>query len=475
MISAGRLSKNCPNRKAKLAVLAVTLAAHVLSAQQQQSSSTAIVDVTVVDVATGHERSNQTVRIEAGHIVAVAPAQTSDVALPGAIDGRGDYLIPGLWDMHIHVHSTHELPLYIANGVTGVRIMSGDRNEGGYRTELGLEKISPEIYLASAIVDGSDPTWPGSIVVKKAADARRTVDEIKSSRADFIKVYNGIPREAYFALADEAKQQHIDFEGHVPDAVTAQEASAAGQRTMEHLQGIGLACSRDQQALTGELLRAQFFRRRLAVEVQAYRSFDPAKCQALFEELRHNSTWQVPTLTVRRMWGRLDDSKMTSDPRQAYISRQSRDRWLDRIEPMTRRWNAAEYAMARSLFTTEERVVGGMFRAGVPLMAGTDAMNPFCYPGFSLHDELALLVESGLTPLAALQAATINPARFLGRDAELGTIEPGKIANLVLLRADPLADIHNTTQIEAVWLRGQYFNQATLAEMLEKAKQAAKH
>jgi len=375
----------------------------------------------------------------------------------------------------VHVHDTGELPLYIANGVTGVRVMSGERNEAGYRAELAREEIGPEIYLASAIVDGSERTWPGSIVVKKPADARRTVDEIKSGGADFIKVYNGIPREAYFALADEAKQQHIDFEGHVPDAITAQEASAAGQRTMEHLQGIGLACSRNQESLTGQLLHAQFFRQRLAVEAEAYQSFDPAKCHALFDEFRRNNTWQVPTLTVQRMWGRLDDSKTTSDPRQAYIDRQSRDRWRDRIQPMTQRWSAVEYAMARSLFAAEEHIVGGMFRAGVPLMAGTDAMNPFCFPGFSLHDELELLVESGLTPLAALQAATLSPARFLGRSAELGTIEPGKIASLVLLRADPLADIHNTTQIEAVWSRGRYFNQSALAEMLEKAKQAAKH
>ena len=109
-------------------------------------------------------------------------------------------------------------------------------------------------------------------------------------------------------------------------------------------------------------------------------------------------------------------------------------------------------------------------------MAGTDAMNPFCFPGFSLHDELALMVDSGMTPLAALQSATINPAKFLARHAkDLGVIEPGKIANLVLLRADPLADIHNTTQIQAVWLRGKYFDQAALAQLLETAKRAGKH
>ncbi len=129
--------------------------------------------------------------------------------------------------MHVHVHDTDELPLYIANGVTGIRIMAGERDTSARRTELGRESPSPEIYLASAIVDGDPPIWPGSIVVKKATDARRTVDEIKAGGADFVKVYNHIPRDAYFAIADESKQQHIPFEGHVPDAITAQEASAA--------------------------------------------------------------------------------------------------------------------------------------------------------------------------------------------------------------------------------------------------------
>jgi hypothetical protein len=449
-------------------VLAFALSAGLTGAQEAF-----IRHVTVVDVATGFELKDQTVEIQASRIVSVTPTQENDADQSVAVDAHGGYLIPGLWDMHVHVHDIRELPLYIANGVTGIRIMSGSKDEAGYRAELARGAPSPEIYLASAIVDGSPPVWPGSIVVHKPADARLAVDEIKAGSADFIKVYDNIPRDAYFALANEAKQQHIDFEGHVPEAITAQEASAAGQRTFEHLQGIALGCSRNQESLTIALEHAQFFRDRLAVEAAGYRSFDQTKCQALFVEFRQNNTWQVPTLTVRRMWGRLDDYKFTSDPRLAYIERASRDRWQERIQPQLRRWNHNEYEMARGIFSVEEKIVGGMFRAGVPLMAGTDAMNPYCFPGFSLHDELALLVESGLTPLAALQVATINPAKFLGRTAELGTVEPGRAANLVLLRADPLADIHNTTQIEAVWLQGKYFDRSALSQMLEHAKQHA--
>ena len=383
--------------------------------------------------------------------------------------------------MHVHVHDVDELPLYIANGVTGIRIMSGEKDTAAYRAELARQQPSPEIYLASAIVDGSPPVWPGSIVVRKPDDARRSVDEIKADGADFIRVYTRVPREAYFALADQAKQQHIDFEGHVPDAITAQEASNAGQRTMEHLQGIGVACSSHQQALMNALSRAEYFRDRLAVTADAYRSIDQAKCQALFAQFRGNNTWQVPTLSVLRIWGLLNESKLTSDSRLVYIGKKSRERWQERIQPQLRIWTNQQYRFARSIFSADQHILGAMFRAGVPIMAGTDAMNPFCFPGFSLHDELAMMVDSGMTPLAALQSATINRAKFpAGGESKLDAkesrvIEPGKIANLVLLRADPLADIHNTTQIQAVWLRGKYFDQAALAQLLETAKQAAKH
>jgi len=456
-------------------VLLVFVLSAGLASGQERPAETSIRHVTVINVATGVELKDQTVTIQGERIVSVAATQETDAAQPGGVDAHGSFLIPGLWDMHVHVHETYELSLYVANGVTGVRIMSGDRDTAAYRSELARQTPSPEIYLASAVVDGSPPVWPGSIVVKKPDDARRAVHEIKAGGADFIKVCSRIPREAYFALADEAKKQHIDFEGHVPDAITAQEASAAGQRTMEHLLGIAVACSNQQERLKNAINRAEFFRDRMAVEAEAYRSLDQAKCQALFADFRRNDTWQVPTLSVLRLWGRLDDSKFTSDPRLAYVGKTSRERWEERIQPQQRRWGLGEHQMARSIFAMDERVVGAMFRAKVPMMAGTDAMNPYCFPGFGLHDELALLVGSGLTPLAALQLATINPARFLGRSAELGTIEPGKIADLVLLRADPLADIHNTTQIEGVWLRGKYFDEAGLRQLLEGAKESARH
>jgi len=464
-----------PGGSVKIAHWILLSCSCLAAAQEQPAHDTSILHVTVVNVVTGAELRDQTVRIQGNRIASIAATQDSDASLPGAIDAHGAFLIPGLWDMHVHVHDKDELPLYVANGVTGIRIMSGEKDTAALRAELAKQAPSPQIYLASAIVDGSPPVWPGSIVVKKPADARRAVDEIKAGGADFVKVYSRIPKDAFFAIADEAKQQHIPFEGHVPDEVSAQDASAAGQRSMEHLLGIATACSRDPQSFMAQLNRAEFFRERLAIEAEAFRSLDQAKCQALFAEFRANDTWQVATLTLNRLWGRLDDSRFLSDSRLAYIDKRFRDRWDERTRFQRLHWNNAEFQLARSLFAMDEHVTGAMFHAGVPMMAGTDAMNPYCFPGFSLHDELALLVESGVTPLGALQAATVNPAKFMGRSAELGTVEPGRIADLVLLGADPLTDVRNTTQIQAVWLEGKYFDKAALTGMLEKARADAKH
>ena len=446
-----------------------------IRAQAGDSGTLSISHVTVIDVANGTELADQVVVVQGGRIVSVAPAANAPAGQSTTgqvIDGHGGFLIPGLWDMHVHVQDLAELPLYIANGVTGVRMMSGEKDTKARRAELASAPLSPEIIVGSAIVDGDPPVWPGSIVVKKPDDARHTVDSIKAGGADFVKIYGGVPRDAYFALADEAKKQDIPFAGHLPFAITAQEASDAGQRSIEHLDGIAFGCSKREKQLTHDRQNAPHFIARLKLEAEAYNSVDSAQCVALFQQFHRNGTWQVPTLTVNRAMGRLDDHKFTSDPRLVYMAEQVRDRWQN--DPRFREWRPEFFALKRSLFSADEHMVGFMFRSDVPLMAGTDAMNPFCFPGFSLHDELALLVESGLTPLAALQAATLNPALFLRRTADEGTIAPGKRANLVLLDADPAADIHNTTHIQAVWLEGKYFGRAALDQMLEGAKHQKK-
>jgi cytosine/adenosine deaminase-related metal-dependent hydrolase len=452
-----------------LGVSAVTLHAAQNPAPAADSNVTTIVHVTVVDITNGKESPDQTVVLQGDRIVSVAPSDNSATSQGRVVDAHGTFLIPGLWDMHVHIQDLEDLPLYIANGVTGVRMMFGVKKPNELSARLAKEAAAPEVIVGSIIVDGDPPVWPGSIVIHNAKDARRVVDEIKASGADFVKIYNGIPRDAYFALVDEAHKQNIPFAGHLPFEIRASEASDSGQRSIEHLTGIAIACSKREQDLIKELRPLRYIEN-TNLMAEALNSFDAAKCQDLFAQFRRNMTWQVPTLTVHRGMAYMNDSHFTSDPRAAYMSGEVRRRWDPANDLRFRRWPPSEFELHRQLFKADEQMVGIMFRAGVPLLAGTDVMNPFCFPGFSLHDELALLVESGLTPLAALQTATLRPAEFLGRTSELGSIAPGKRADLVLLSADPLADIHNTTQIRAVWLRGKYFDRAALDQLLADAK-----
>jgi hypothetical protein len=371
--------------------------------------------------------------------------------------------------MHVHIQDLEDLPLYIANGVTGVRLMFGSKHTPSLLAKVAGVAAAPEVIYGSAIVDGDPPVWEGSIVIKNPGDARRTVDEIKADGADFVKIYNYIPRDAYFALADEARKQNIPFAGHLPFGVRAAEASDAGQRSIEHLDGIAIACSKKEESIIKEI-RPLHYLEKMNLVVEALRSFDAERCQALFAQFRRNGTWQVPTLTVHQGMAYLNDGHFTSDPRLAYMNGDVRYHWHPENDFRFRRWTPAVFELHRGLFNADKQMVGLMFRAGAPLLAGTDAMNPLCFPGFSLDDELALLVESGLTPLAALQSATLRPAEFLGRTEELGSIAPGKRADLVLLSADPLADIHNTTKIQAVWLHGKLYDRVALDALLEAAK-----
>jgi Amidohydrolase family len=453
-----------------VAALALGLIACVpLLAQTAPQETISITHVTVIDVVSGKELPDQTVVLQGERIVSVGASDPASAPQGRVVDAHGGFLIPGLWDMHVHIQDLEDLPLYIANGVTGVRMMFGVKDARELRAKFAAVPAAPEVFIGSIIVDGDPPVWPGSIVVHKPDEARRIVDEIKASGADFVKIYNGVPRDAYFALADEAHKQNITFAGHLPYQVRASEASDAGQRSIEHLDGIAIACSKKEQSLIKELHPGHYLEK-MNLVVEALHSMDGPQCQALFAQFRRNNTWQVPTLTVHRGMGWQNDSHFASDPRLVYMNGDVRYRWQPQNDFRFRRWTPAEFELHRGLFNADKQMVGLMFRAGVPLLAGTDAMNPFCFPGFSLHDELGLLVESGLTPLAALQAATIRPAEFLGRTEELGAVAVGKHADLVLLGADPLADIHNTTQIQAVWVRGKYFDRPALDQLLETAK-----
>lgn len=323
----------------------------------------------------------------------------------------------------------------------------------------------PRFGAVGTIVDGVPAWWPNSDAVSTTYDARRMVDRLKAGGVDFVKVYWNLSREAYFAIADEAKKKRIPFAGHVPISVSAFEASASGQRTIEHLDGISLSCSTQEAELRRinpkDLPPGKY-------QQQVFDTYDEQKCARLFSRFAKNRTWQVPTLSVfQRVNG--DPSRLIYDERLKYIPVAEREEWKTFI--IRRKMRTPENVQRP--MQVASKLIGGMRRAGMEFMAGTDLGNEYLYPGFSLHDELILLVQAGLTPMEALQAATRNPAKFLGKLDSLGTIEKGKIADLVLLDANPLEDISNTQRINAVVVNGRYLPKEALQRMLAEVEAAA--
>jgi imidazolonepropionase-like amidohydrolase len=430
-------------RKAFALLLILWLPTIIVAQANQAAQSHLLVfnHVTVIDMTGAPPKPDMSVVIQGNRIVAIG--KSSKTRIPKAarvIDATRKFLIPGLWDMHVHLGDEEFdrrsfLSLFIANGVTGVRIMRGLAEHFQWRKEI--EKgmlLGPRMFIAMQIDDESQA---------QASQIREAARKAQREGADFFKVQDNLPRDAYFALMSEARSLGLPVEGHVPRSVTAAEASEAGQKSIEHLTGLDEAKD------------------------------DERKAEALISIFRKNGTWQCPTVNMRNNYAQLDDAGLASDPRLKYVKPSWRERWL-RMTKDAVNMPASEWTNRRELMRKEKALVARMQRAGLGLLAGTDDANPYSYPGFSLHDELAILVEAGLTPMQALQTATLNPAKFLKRLDSLGTVEKGKLADLVLLDANPLENISHTKRIHAVVVHGKYFAKEALQQLLREVKAAAR-
>ncbi|HKY28648.1 MAG TPA: amidohydrolase family protein [Pyrinomonadaceae bacterium] len=452
---------------------------------QSQSPTLVLEHVNIVDVRAGRLVSDQTVVIEQDRITRVGPANSARLPLGATVlNARTKYLIPGLWDMHVHAawNGIDKVfaPLFVANGVTGVREMYGDPAViRAWKSKYGLGEPWPRMIAAGHILDGPNPIWPGSTVARSPDEARQAVDSLRASGADFIKVYTRLPRDAYIAAIDEAKRVGTYVVGHVPDAVSIGEASDLGQRSIEHLTGVTIECSKDADALRAERAAVASEASALVLSVYARQTQrilatqDSARCSALIARLARNHTWQVPTLVQLRGFASLDDERFIADPRVRYMPQEVVKSWDWRKDFRFRERTPEDWSNARRHYRRYVEILGAAHRAGIPILVGTDVLNPFTFPGFSLHDELTLLVEAGLTPAEALRAATLNPATFLNTQDSLGTVEKGKFADLVVLDANPLEDVRNTARINAVILNGRLYNRTQLDKLLVTAERTA--
>ncbi|MDI1243200.1 MAG: amidohydrolase family protein [bacterium] len=431
-------------------------------------------NATVIDLESGKKSPGKTIVIDGTAIKSVSAGRGHGVPRNARIvDARGGFVIPGLWDMHVHYFNNFSRvgtdnkewygPLFIANGVTGVRDMASDLED---RTKAktwaeGIRngEVGPRVVVGSNIIDGDPPFMPGMYPVKDAASARAAVRLMKEQGATYIKVYWNLSPESHAAIADEAKKLGIPFAGHVPFLVSAFTASDLGQKSIEHLTGIAETCSSKEDELRKKVWTPD-------VQKEVMATFDADKCRRLYRTFAKNGTYNVPTLVLHRGMQRYQDPTFRARPEFRYISGSELKEWEESPQ-LNREMTATE---REKLFQELIEVVSQMNRAGVPLLAGTDNNIPFVVPGFDLHDELELFVAAGLSPLQALRTATLNPALYLNATDKFGSVSAGKTADIVILAADPTSDIRNTRKINAVVSNGNFLDRKDIDAILLRAK-----
>lgn len=435
----------------------------------------AISDVTLIDGSQALPRRGATVLVQGDRIVAVGPADS--VRIPRSarrIDGSDKFLIPGLWDMHVHLRDLEgTLPLFVVNGVTSVRDMGSElAATASIRDQVRTgARIGPRIRTSGMMVESAswvtqyvellrsqgsseqaiDEFLRTRITVGSVEEAEMVVDSLLAGGADFIKIRHAESPEVFAAISDAAGRAGTHLSGHYVWILGLDESADLGQRSIEH------------NILPG-------FDRK-----------SPEQKQAIFDALRRNGAHLVPTLVtnaaetspMQQVRAMAEDSTGLLDPRNRYVSRSIRASWLEYVAVNEADDERPPPDVILGMIAGSNRFLSGAYLSGVRMMTGTDVPTTGTFLGFSLHDELELLVETfGMTPHEALSAATSVPAEFLGLDAELGTIEAGMLADLVLLDRDPLAEIGNTRCIDTVIADGRVYDRATRQRLLSEIESA---
>jgi len=459
--------------------------AALLTACQQQTTQTIqadwlIANVSVINTEDGTTLPNAYVAISGDRIDSVYTQKVTLADTTKVVDGFGKYLIPGLWDMHAHMSFDHRYAtgLMLANGVTGAREMWGIMDSINYIRQ-GAEKgdfLAPDIFTSGTIIDGKPAIFPGMTEVVTEAEARAAVQEQADQGVDFIKVYSNLGKKAYMAIGDEVKKQGISMAGHIPEAINTFEAIAAGQTTAEHLRSIQLTSSTKADSLRFSPGLASFSPDKIRVMVK---TFSQERFDAIIKAVAESNMWLVPTLVAKRNYVYLNDTiRFSPDPKRNplidLIPKSNVDYWKYLVEGMPMQFGDDFYAANQVRNSKDLALLPQMVKGGVKFMAGTDYGNPYAYPGYSLHEELEIFANNGMTNAQALKTATYSPAVFLGREKEMGTVEKGKMASLVLLNANPLANITNTKKIDGVFLKGTYLNRMRLDSLVEVSRYWAK-
>ena len=453
------------------------------------SQGVVLQNATVVNTRDGSLSANTNVVIDGGTIkqITTNPVKVSGTAT--AVDATGKYVVPGFLDMHTHASATaanppSDFPVLLANGVTGIREASGSVDLLAFAKKQNAAVAAgtvdaPEILLMpSTIFAGQAPT---------AAGAAAFVQARKTEGADYIKMVGGSP-PAFLGAIAEAKNQGLTSAGHLTPAVSALDTSNAGYHSMEHLgAGIGLIldCSTAEATIRPSILGEVTPAAPNVVNPRAYDgntygkyyqqvidTYSDTKCQSLAQAFVRNDTWQTLTLIRLRTQDYGDAPEYVNDPNLVYVDKTRRALWTQTGQVYSTNITPATRATLQQYYALQLKVVKTMKTNGVKMLAGTDLGGGWVVPGFSLHQEFTQLAAAGLSPLEVLQMTTLNGAEFVKRQSTMGTVEVGKNADLVVLDANPIADVANLDKISAVFLRGKYYSRSALDKLLDTVKAA---
>jgi imidazolonepropionase-like amidohydrolase len=457
----------------------------------------AITHVNIVDVVNGGVHPDQTVIVESGKIASISPAANVKLT-PNAtvINASGEFLIPGLWDMHVHLRSDLRRPqtrliseneamlnLFLPNGVVGIAEMGGDLADHVilWREEIRTGKRDgPRIITAGRKLDNDPPSWPGSIGIKTAEDARDAVRENQAAGADFIKIYFRNASPAILgAVVDEAHKLHLKVTGHKPGNMSIQEFVESGVDGMQHAEPLAAANREQVDGLTRERNKragTPFAMDQTEFMARFYAMRDAAEGARLYQSMAQKQFWVTPTVAIYTHTLEHGVKDYDNDERRRFFAPALWRTWDPKVTDVARRpFEGNALALRKATTKISEESAVAAFKAGVPMALGTDcgADNDHMMPGWAVHEEMEKLVQIGLTPIDVLRMATINAAKWRG-DANEGSVETGKVADLVLLRSNPLSDIRHAKEVDGVFQMGRYYPREKLEGMLGRAAERAR-
>jgi imidazolonepropionase-like amidohydrolase len=436
---------------------AAALSASLSQQPSAQGAATAFIGVSVLPMDKEALLSDQTVVVIDGKIASIAPSASAQVPAGAVkIDGKGKYLMPGLGELHAHIPGGNApdadvertLFLYVANGVTTIRGMLGHPRHLVYRERVTKgEVLGPRIYT-------SGPSFNGNTAKTPDAAAAMVIEQQKAGY-DLLKIHPGVPRDAFDAMAAKAGELKIPFAGHVPEAVGLARALEAKYRSIDHLDGY-------VEALVPNPAGSQTFGVNLAAQA------DESRIPALVKATRAAGTWQVPTEILLVNWlNDVDPQTMAAWPEMKYVPPQTLTNWIAQKQGMVAKYPQAD---RQKLLALRRKIIKALHDGGVPFALGSDAPQTWNVPGFSAHRELGALVAAGLTPYEALKSGTANVGTYFGTQASVGTVAAGKRADLILLDANPLTDIANSSRIAGVMVNGRWLSKADIDSRLGGGK-----